>query len=227
MSRLLPICATGFLLLCTHSSVAQTSTQSFIADPKAAYAAIKSVMLKVDKNIGKPVLDKGKFNIATCADASLYIMVTKRKYDDELLFATIGFTAANVLDWSRALTALGYPRSVWEPLVDKYETEELAAGIRANASGQQQLKKFAERQVNRTGEVQNQLAIILDKYRKAHPSLPRVVYEPGCGAGEVSVKIVTDPRGGRAMFIPTFFYELCQAQGLDPEGSGSPSPLIR
>jgi hypothetical protein len=69
-----------------------------------------------------------------------------------------------------------------------------------------------------------QLARRLNQERKANSSLPRLVVDGGCGAGEITVQIATDPPGAQVLFIPTFFYELCRAQKLqadDPWGNCS------
>ena len=47
--------------------------------------------------------------------------------------------------------------------------------------------------------------------------LREVVIGGGCGAGEVEVTIVTQPSGGQVLLAPSFYYELCRAQDIDPE----------
>jgi hypothetical protein len=59
----------------------------------------------------------------------------------------------------------------------------------------------------------------LNEYRKrAANKLPKIIVEGGgCGAGGLTVRIATDPRGGQILIIPVFFYQLCKAQNLAPE----------
>jgi hypothetical protein len=54
----------------------------------------------------------------------------------------------------------------------------------------------------------------LNSYRsKNHLKAPPIELDQGeCGAGGLSVKITTDPRGAQLYIIPVFFKKLCEAQ---------------
>jgi hypothetical protein len=61
----------------------------------------------------------------------------------------------------------------------------------------------------------------LNAYRQSQPALGKVVHEGRCRqeitAGNINVRIETDPSGGSVFLIPTFFYDLCRAQNIDPD----------
>jgi hypothetical protein len=207
------------LMIYADSCLAQTSTQRAFSDPQATYAAIKSVMRKMQGDFGKRpwVTDEGVYYLNQCGDlrAKQHLMRTKRPYEDKDLFESLGGLASNVLTWTSDLTGLRYPRHIWEPLVAKFESEYLAGAIGNYGRGRNEAKKPKGGQD--TFEFIQELERRLAAHRKSNPSLVKVIAIDGCGDGEVVVKIVTDPRGGQVLFIPTFFYELCRAQNLNPE----------
>jgi hypothetical protein len=209
--------ATALTCLASVSSTsAQTSTGILMSDPRAAYPVIKDLVAKLNENVREPVLEDGAYNLSLCSEPSEFMMETKRKYEDHLLFRALVWIAIDVTDAARALSALRYPGSVWEPVVSEFERTVLAAAIQARSQGQRQLAKFDETYLDRQSAFLTRLAERLQAHQRNESSLPKVIYEPGCGAGEIQVKIVTDPRGGQVLFIPTFFYELCRVQKIDP-----------
>jgi hypothetical protein len=210
--------ATVILLALGASSVlAQTSTRALLADPRASYATIKGIVAKLNReNASPPAVVDGKYNLSTCSEPALYMMESKRRYEDDVVFQSLAWIAIDVLDVAEALSKLGYPAAVWEPIISDFETTSVNAGISAASQGARQSRSFLDGYLDRQAKFFERLATQSQAYQRKNPSLARVVYEPGCGAGEVQVRIVTEPRGGQVLFIPTFFYELCRAQNIDP-----------
>jgi len=116
--------------------------------------------------------------------------------------------AFDVWSWTNELQP--YPKSVWEPRLSAYESAEIDRLIRdANSN---------DSAGDRSQALAHALAADLnDATREQRATLPKVIVEGGCGAGEFGVRIVTEPKGAQVLFIPSFFYELCRAQNVDPE----------
>src|SRR5207237_4419727 len=93
-----------------------------------------------------------------------------------------------------------YPRPFWERVLATYESAELDRVIRDASSN-------ATADDRKQGMVHILAADLNDAMRAQQPALPKVVVEGGCGAGEMPVKIATDPKGAQVLFIPSFFYE--------------------
>jgi hypothetical protein len=135
-------------------------------------------------------------------------------------FAADADLAYNVVQWRRDLAAWGYPPKVWSTLVDRFETEQLAHidGL-TSAVAKPDDGDAADAETERYDTFVQTLVTAADAYRNAHPSarLPRVAGALGCGADTPTVNVRTQPAGAVVMFIPMFFYKLCQAQGMNPE----------
>ena len=113
--------------------------------------------------------------------------------------------AYDVLFEERTLQNSGYPEMVWRDALTEMERTSLDrfknTGDTSNAIG------FAR------------LSRMLNDYRKKHPELHLARIEPsaneGCGAGEVTVKIVTHPKARRIQYIQKLDYDICKVKGLD------------
>jgi hypothetical protein len=123
-----------------------------------------------------------------------------------------------------------FPPGPWRQQIDDYERAELDRRLAARIDVPPGLPPeerlgaadAAIKAITRDGYeaylafLQN-LADQLNALRGSRRDLPKVIVVGPCGGGAVSVRIVTDPAGGQVLFIPTFFYELCRAQAIDPE----------
>lgn len=184
-----------------------TNSRDLISkNPKEQYLAIKRAFEKIVP-AQTEVLDDNSVDLLTCSDGTDYLGVD---LDDPI--APLANLAYEVVQFAKSLKGIGYPESVWNPLLAEFEEEQLPLRIREMGKKYDQqpsevrAKAFKERMI---GE--------LNAYRdESNPDLPRLIYEGNCGAGEVGVNIALDPTDGRAFFIPVFFFELCKAQSLDP-----------
>ena len=119
--------------------------------------------------------------------------------------------AGGVLYWEHDLPKAGYPRRVWQPWVSQYEQAIVGLARRVPAQ-----KFFAAWEKSPESKLDG-LRHLLLAYRVDHPRLPEVLSRPeGCGGGEVSVNLVTEPAATQVSIIPAFFYELCRVQRIDP-----------
>jgi hypothetical protein len=121
--------------------------------------------------------------------------------------------------YQRALLELGYPRSVWGATLAAFESRE-AARARALGAG------FATAHdadhlydIPFDGPFAKRIQAEVNAYQATHPSLHGLVFAGGCGADEISVKIVTTPVATQVFLIPTFYYELCRAEKVDPDNT--------
>ena len=198
-----------FLLCCSHA-FAQTSTGLFKSDLKAQYELSKQAMTALYQRL-QPKLGvfENEYSLFQCSMAGNFLGTSPDVSwaDDRTMRATADL-AYKVVWWSNDLRRLGYPANVWSDLLARFEAEQIALLARPGdwSARDQRDRAFLGR-----------LAGALNAYRNTKPALPRAIVGEDCGAGDVAVSIVTEPRGGKVLFTPGFYYELCRAQRLDPE----------
>ena len=108
--------------------------------------------------------------------------------------------AYEVVRLKKLMTLLGYPESVWRPVLLDIEQK-----------GQVRFDTLESGHLERLNET-------LSAYRQqSAPSLPKTMIEGGCGEGEVGIRLVTRPGNGRVRLIPVFFHKLCGVQKIDPD----------
>ena len=222
LAWLVGLCA----LLWGTPAAAQTSSSLVQTDPQRNYAAIKNIITAIDdaeraayaeqaarENGGQKVesLPPEILDLDHCATASQYFG-SAAEGDKVVPLARL---ALDVTIWGRNLQLMKFPGQVWEPSLRNYETAQV--GEMRRAQGRQ---LDARLQARRQGFMK-EFATRLSSYQQSHPSLGRVVNDGSChryaSAGNLSLRIETDPTGGSVFLIPTFFYELCRAQNIDPD----------
>jgi hypothetical protein len=199
-------------------------------DPQRNYAAVKKIIVALDeaqradeaRRFGggggggeKPTpYVPTSFDLDHCESGSRYFGSAAQ--DDKI--AALADLAVDSKTWSSTLVLMKYPNQVWEPALRSYENAQL--GEMRRAQGQQlQAGLQARKQA-----FMKQFASQLSSYQRSHPTLGNVVNEGACHrpsrevrAGNVGLQISTDPMGGSVFLIPSFFYELCRAQNINPD----------
>jgi hypothetical protein len=210
---LLALCLAGVTVGWPPSVFAQgspTRSSSLVkADPKAQYYVIKRTMQQfydsgtLKSNVSTHPADP--YDLHACGASGADFL--GRAYDDSEPVAELANLAARVVLWRSDLRKIGYPESVWRPVLIEFEDTALPllGGPSSNYDA------FNEKQSKR-------IAATLNKHRRAsNPGLREIVIMGGCGAGEIGIKVTTEPRNGQLLFIPVFFHELCKAQRFDPD----------
>jgi hypothetical protein len=129
-------------------------------------------------------------------------------------------TIANVaIRYERALVKLGYPRSVWGATLAAFESYEAGRAKVLGADFATAHDADGLYDVPFDGAFSNRIAAEVKGYQATHPSLHGLAFAGGCGADEISVKIVTTPVATQVFLIPTFYYELCRAEKVDPDNT--------
>lgn len=199
---------------------AKTTSALVSEDPKAQYLHIKKVFWETPAGTQGTVVPHQSaedpnvmvYDIFSCTEGSELMRVAK---DDPV--APLLNLAYDVVYFSRALEASGYPKSVWGPLIQQFEDQHLLLQIFAMGKLKDNYQSLWK---SDSGKILMNARLVqeLKSYReKSAHNLPKVIYEGECGAGEISIKIALTPRNGRVIFIPVFFYKLCKAQSLDPD----------
>jgi hypothetical protein len=195
----------------TSAATAQTSSQLVQSDPRAQYAAVSAVMRQLyDEGQFQGIrwmLHSRTYNLYHCNVGSEYLGDAG---DADPTVHDLANLAYDVVIWSRTLERIGYPEAVWGPAIAAYETATLDLLAQPPYIGGTEL-------ADRRDAFREALLEVLLRHREDHPELRPVESIGECGAGEIHVRIATEPRGAQVLFIPTFFYELCRAQRLDPE----------
>jgi hypothetical protein len=193
-------------------AAAETLTESLQSDTAGLYAAIKEAMQSsyVNGSIKNAIKEK-RYVLDDCEAPNL---TGSGPSKSELLDALTG-VAGTAVRLSVDLRKLGYPPEVWEPLIRDFELREIES-IRVAAARH---LTNEEMPTGSSEKLYKGLVAALSRYREAHPSLVRAVFEDsGCGVGEeVEVTIKTRPSGGTVYFISSFDYKLCKARNLDPD----------
>lgn len=193
---------------------ALAATQPSYGEVKAAmYQLVKADDLFLwPKKLELVPYDRRTFGASTCtARAGCRVLdscTDGRSYLDKTaspLVRNYADVAYEVVEYDLALTSLGYPRSIWSPATSDYERSEVTLANRAGPDA------FSE---SAWHTWQGRLSEVLAAYRADHPAIYGIVLSGGCGAGEVSVTIITSPPATQVFLIPSFFYELCRAEHI-------------
>ena len=198
------------LLSCMYfnRTSAQTLSESLKKDPKTNYFIIK----RLTKTLSNPGyvehMPAGEdYYLGTCDDGPDF---GDGKLGGALNLAKeLGQLAATVVTYKTDLKVLKYPEATWRPMLIGFEDAELDF-----------LKRFPDGHISEhQRKFELALAASLQQYRlRSAPSLPKVVgTESGCGAGEISATIKSDPPHARIQLISTFTYLVCEAKSLEPE----------
>lgn len=199
---LLPALCFALLGGCGESQQAPLTASPDYATVKQTFVAMWADGLIDPASLDSP---NAPFDVVSCATGETYIGAVDDA-DPVLPFANL---ALDVVRFEKLLPSSGYPRGVWGERVDAYEREQL----QAQSTG-------AETPVNEDGYDPRlvELADTLTRYRETSaPTARPVMVEGGCGAGNVGIKIATEPAGGTVSLIPVFFHKLCQVRKLDPQ----------
>jgi hypothetical protein len=213
-TRLIVVTAAAMVLVTgVPGASAQTSSSLMSSDPNGQYLAIKQAMQQMYGRGGPEIRstftlldDPPGYDLYHCANGAEFLGLSGGDGRTSAL-ANLAF---DTVIWRNNLAKLGYPAEIVDPLLSEYETARLAAALRSP-------HETSDQQETARGRFVERVRARLSDYRRSKPSLTPVVVEGGCGAGEVNVSIATEPLGAQVMFIPTFFYELCKAQRLDPD----------
>jgi hypothetical protein len=187
------------------------------ANPRDQYSAMKQTFQRMyDNGDIHPRIERigGKVELVDCTNGSSYL--GSDSFDDSTY--QIANLAYEVVRLRRLFSALGYPERVWQPLLTEFEQGQMRWALqKGKSSGGWEIppeQRHAE-------AYQKKFQAALNRYRQeSAPRLPAVTIEGGCGEGEVGVKIRTEPRNGRVVFIPVFFHELCKTRGINPDDPG-------
>jgi hypothetical protein len=224
--------AVGILLTASPVAWSQTSSQALTADPRAHYQAIRQILealieqedQKSKREDERQMAELRRNDPAEWRKAQANRREWERRIDlyscraggdflsdngnpDNDLLVAMSQLATDTIDLARLLQK--FPRQIWEGPARNFEAQELGRIVAERTLPQDYQDKREA--------LLKALEPPLNAARRANASLPQVTVDGGCGAGDISVNIETDPPGGQVLFIPTFFYELCKAQKLSPD----------
>jgi hypothetical protein len=155
-----------------------------------------------------------KYDLSNCEPGSDYTGTGKPTVTAE--FADIAF---DVIVWREALSKLGYPATLWQPALVKYEQQEVDEAI---ALPTPTYFAYSAKDTPDAGSATVAAMMrAVNAYRAQHPSLPALITQGGCGAGGATVSIATAPLAVQVLFIPTFFYDLCKVQKQNADDPNS------
>jgi hypothetical protein len=176
-----------------------------LASPSLSYAQIKNAVAAVRAQQTSHRADtyRGRYDIMDCGESD-YTGGAATKASE------YAYVADKALIWETDLPRIGYPRSVWGAPVARFESSGLFIANSVDP------KKFFDVWDDRIDASRKGLQNVLLAYRKTHPRLADIANGLGCGGGELPVKLVTQPTATQVSIIPSFFYELCRVQRIDP-----------
>jgi len=198
---------------------AQSSSRALVrSDPRGQYALLRDLYSQA--YAAKPVkIDPAEIDLIECGTDPPAVAINSALENYDEAVRPLAQAAYDVVHTRALLTAAGYPERVWGGLLEQFEQRQLALvivevrnyvpgswGGDTDRPSQENARRFYDR-----------LGSTLNAYRRSSGGgLPPVNSEGGCGAGEVSVLVKVVPADGSVLFIPKFFYQFCQKQGVNP-----------
>ncbi len=189
----------------TSAAIAQTSTDLFKTNPEYEYQAAKRVMEQFYYRYQK---DRIPFSATTCTEANMLLGKEDFWYKNNDIMIAVADLAYRVVYLSNDLQRLGYPPAIWKNIILEYERDVLQHLSPAPSEDERQ---------GRLSEFTQELRRSLDAYRSSHPTIKEEYMSCGPGDAEIQARIVTQPRASQVLFTPSFYYDLCIAQKIDPE----------
>jgi hypothetical protein len=175
-----------------------------VSDP--SYAVVKrAVALMPRARTDLRISDSGPYDLENCQFGSDFIGTTK-----ETTTGIYADVAHYVGIWEKDLPTIGYPERLWRPWVTHYEAVAVDTVRRYGAA------KFYDRSDAALPSL-NGLKSVLAAYRKSHPRLREIIDVGGCGGDDEPMTVVTKPLASQVVIIPTFYYDLCRVQRIDPD----------
>jgi hypothetical protein len=176
---------------------AQSSTERVLADIDVQYQLMKQVMRK---EISPPTEPReATFDLACIGGDPSF-------HSKNQLVTALGVLAGEIVQASDALQWAGYPATVWERSLTDIERRQLD---RIRQSGHFDGGLFEDQVRGLT----NKLAA----YKKSHPQVTEINWEPSCGGHGFTLQIVTRPPGRKVQYIEALYYNFCVAQDIDPK----------
>ena len=211
--------ALTMMLAAALQAPAQTTSRARVrTDPRAHYAMLKELYQQAYAATAVRI-DPGGIDLIDCGydPPAVAINAALDNYNEAV--SPLAHAAYDIVHLRAVLTAAGYPERVWGPRLAQFESQQLALVI-------DDVRTFVPREQGGGGDDRasenarrfyDRMAATLNAYRRSSgANLPPVTDEGGCGAGEVGIQIKTVPANAFVLFIPKFFYQLCQKQGVDP-----------
>ncbi|HEY9422217.1 MAG TPA: hypothetical protein VIW92_12440 [Thermoanaerobaculia bacterium] len=193
--------ALAVLLLSAGAVSAQTS-KALLRSGAEEYLTLKRTfqkMVETGEIKVSPVRYQGAVDLMDCALGHTYLGSETASHVSSQTRQRADL-AYEVVRLKKLITQLGYPESVWRPVLLAIEQE-----------GQKKFDPIEGGHLERLSET-------LNAYRRqSAPSLPKTMIEGGCGEGEVGIRLATRPGNGQVRLIPVFFYKLCEVQKIDPD----------
>jgi hypothetical protein len=180
----------------------QSSSGLIRADPEAQYDLLRRLYTdEIGRLPGSPDLRK-TYDLTDCISSDPSIYTPDERAGDFVRLA------ADVTWISATLVWAGYPTSIWQATLNDFEWTQLRRIVAGSHYGQGDGETFAKL-----------LTAQLDQYRRTSAnSVPKVAWQPGCGAGRgLMIDVITVPPNGEIWIIPFFFYKLCAAQRRNPD----------
>jgi hypothetical protein len=237
------------LLSLTPAFAAQKSSEKLASRPRSSYSLIKQLAKEdLSQAFGASKLrtmlvhatDDNydlRADFDECGSNEFFISGSWNKYGDKPVLYLLTNLAIDVARWQKDLKTIGYPEPVFQPAVSEFEEKILS---RIDKLSKSELDSIYKGPVISAGPNQNHedifgpfektyrqdaraLASKLNDYRKQkNTKIPKIsVGGDECGAGGLTVKIITNPPGGSISIIPIFFYKLCRAQNLNADDPDS------
>jgi hypothetical protein len=201
----------GLALILGSNSLASANT----ASSTPSYAEVKVAVASMPRT-HKLRLDPAGSGAFQCGAAASCYDIESCQFGSDFIGTKTTTTAGVYADvanyvgiWESDLPKVGYPERAWRPWVSSYEAAAIATVERYGAAA------FYDKADSALPSL-NGLKRVLMRYRATHPKALMIINEGGCGAGETPVKVVTVPAATQVSIIPTFFFELCRVQRIDP-----------
>ncbi len=190
----------ALILIGALPSITLVAAKQSSSEAHTNYAAVRAVMVRLYDVAHSARASRASrfYALGSCQPGSAFVGNDPDR--QTALYADIAYVVVHL---ERELPDIGYPSSVWKNRLSHFEH---AMTVGNGSDYDHSLDLFLRH-----------LRTDLEAYRTTHRTLPRTVLLEGCGAGEMAVNLVTRPKDAQIFVIPTFFYELCKVQKINPD----------
>jgi hypothetical protein len=199
------------ILAASAPAAGASSSQLLKADPAGQYGVIKQLVIEL-KASPRVAMRTANYRLDDCTKNGIDL------FDDGAVGQRLADLALQIVAWSSDLQTLGYPESLWKPMIESYEKQALDL-MRTHDGSQASWDKIAGDLSDRDEAFRKDFASKLNAYRRAgHERLPLVDgRDRGDCAGSpgIQFKVSIDPPDAQAFTISNLRFHYCRKKNID------------
>jgi hypothetical protein len=197
------------VVLGTVAAAAQSNSRKLVTTDLFGQYALMKTIIESRRDIYSGYVDpkEKRYNLADCGVQALSLGVSEATDDTT---SALSMIAAHYYMWVTDLPSVGYPRESVVPLIQDWEKSLLEYVKRTNTLTYDTVHREGERLAKEINDLRSH----------QHLGAKQVEYMDECGGHGTDVTFVI-PTDAHMFMTSTFFFELCQKQGINPSDRGA------